>query len=316
MRVSVVVPTRCRPALLARCLDALLAQRGIAASDYEILVVDDGHDGATERLVQERARGPVRIHYLRTSEKRGPAAARNIGWRAATAAVIAFTDDDCIPDPQWLSSALAGFQAEVVGVWGRVVVPVPVQPTDYEREVSRLEHAPGVTANCLYLRQALAQLGGFDERFTLAWREDTDLLFSVIKRCGRVAHVPRAVVVHPVRAVPWGVSLGLQRKSMFNALLYKKHPRLYRERIQRGPPWRYYGNTLALMIMLLSSGAAAVAALLVWIATFASFLSDRLKGTSREPAHVLEMLLTSVLIPPTAIFWRLYGAVKFRVPFI
>lgn len=315
MRVSVVVPTYRRPELLQRCLDALLAQCDIAASDYEVVVADDGSHGATRRLVRERARGPVRVRYLNTKQRRGPAAARNLGWRAARAPVIAFTDDDCIPDPHWLSAALAGFSEDVVGVWGKVIVPVPDRPTDYEREVSRLEHAQGITANCLYLRRTLERLGGFDERFTTAWREDTDLFFSVIKHDGRVAHVPQAVVVHPVRAAPWGVSLRLQRKSMFNALLYKKHPRLFHERIQRGPPWRYYANTAALLAMAAAGGAMAVAALFVWVATVGSFLADRLRGSSRRPAHVLEMLVTSVLIPPMAVYWRLYGAFKFRVLF-
>ena len=58
---------------------------------------------------------------------------------------------------------------------------------------------------------------------------------------------PQAVVVHPVRPAAWGVSLGQQRKSMFNALLYQKHPQLYRCRIQPGPPWHYYRIAGALL---------------------------------------------------------------------
>src|SRR5207244_12953942 len=65
---------------------------------------------------------------------------------------------------------------------------------------------------------------------------------------------PDAVVVHPLRPASWGVSLRQQRKSMFNALLYKKHPRLYREKIQAAPPWHYYGIVGALLALLVGVG--------------------------------------------------------------
>ena len=83
-------------------------------------------------------------------------------------------------------------------------------------------------------------MGGFDERFTAAWREDSDLAFTVLERHECIVRAPRAIVVHPVRAARWGSSIGQQRKSMYNALLYKKHPALYRARVQASPPWRYY----------------------------------------------------------------------------
>ncbi|MDQ5852192.1 MAG: glycosyltransferase, partial [Chloroflexota bacterium] len=102
--VSVVVPTFERPALLQRCLAALLGQQ-FEPSNYEVVVVDDGVSDETRRLVEcwserGKARG-VCVRYLAAPHTRGPAAARNIGWRAARGAIIAFTDDDCIPDANW-----------------------------------------------------------------------------------------------------------------------------------------------------------------------------------------------------------------------
>ena len=78
-----------------------------------------------------------------------------------------------------------------------------------------------------------------DERFSAAWREDSDLHFTLLLHGGQIDRVPSALVVHPVRPARWGVSLNQQRKSLFNALLYKKHPRLYRQRIRPWPPWDY-----------------------------------------------------------------------------
>jgi hypothetical protein len=67
-------------------------------------------------------------------------------------------------------------------------------------------------------------VGGFDERFTAPWREDSDLVVTQLECNARLVRVPEAAVVHAVRPARWGVSVRQQSKSMFSALLYKKHP--------------------------------------------------------------------------------------------
>ncbi len=258
-RVSIVVPTYKRPDLLARCLEALLAQ-DLAPADYEVIIVDDADCIETRDMVQRRAkqarsRGHT-VRYLPAKFTQGPAAARNIGVRAARSEVIAFTDDDCIPCTGWLKAGLAALKDGVAGVAGRISVPLEGAPTDYENNASHLAHSEFVTANCFYRRDALLLVGGFDERFTMAWREDSDLIFSLQERGLQFARASDALVVHPVRAARWGVSIGQQRKSLFNALLYKKHPALYRQKVQSGPPWRYYGIVGALLVVL--AGAIAM----------------------------------------------------------
>ncbi len=87
--------------------------------------------------------------------------------------------------------------------------------TDYELNARNLVRSEFVTANCFYRKQALEAVGGFDERFRMAWREDSDLFFSLLERSngsGPSAFVqaPDAVVVHPVRPAGWGVSISQQ----------------------------------------------------------------------------------------------------------
>ncbi len=252
------------------------------------------------------------VRYIPAAEMRGPAAARNRGWRAALGEVIAFTDDDCIPAPSWLRNGLQALAGGADGAYGQVVVPVPEHPSDYQRNATGLERSEFVTANCFYRREVLEQVGGFDERFSLPWREDTDLYFTVLEHGFQLVHARAARVYHPIRPARWGVSIGQQQKAQYNALLYKKHPYLYRRKIQPRPPWHYYAMTLAL--------AAAVAgtpwALAVWGLMVLAFCAFRLKDTSHAPMHVLEMALTSALIPVLAVFWRLRGALKFRVLFL
>ncbi len=260
------------------------------------------------------------LRYLPAWNTRGPAAARNLGWRSARGQIIAFTDDDTIPDANWLASGVDAFVDGVAGVSGRVIVPLPEHPTDNERNTTHLERSHFVTANCFYRRTALEEAGGFDECFGMAWREDSDLFFTMQQRGWPLAWSKSAVVVHPVRPEKWGSSIRAQKKSYYNALLYKKHPALYRKFIQARPPWHYYGMVLSLsagLVALLNGRQrAAKAGFAGWLAFMARFITNRLNGTSHAPAHVAEMTLTSLVIPFLSIYWRLRGAIKWRVWFL
>lgn len=319
--VSVVIATLNRPMLLDRCLRALSDQT-LPCSMYEVVVVDDGLDASTEAVVDDwRRRCPeFVVRYCRSAATHGPAAARNVGWRAARSTLIAFTDDDCIPARDWLAAGTEKFSRPEVGaLWGRIVVPVTTRPTDWERNVAGLERAPCATANCFYRRTVLESVGGFDERFTEAWREDSDLQFGALARGVTIVHEPHALVTHPVRPGRWGISVSLQRQNRFNALLYKKHPALYHRFNRHEPPWAYY---FTVGLVLLSGLAAVIGALWLaailaggWMMMSAVFCLRRLRGSTHRPAHVMEMIVTSLLIPPYAVYWRLYGAVQYRVAF-
>lgn len=323
VKVSVVIPTCGRPQLLLRCLNALVEQ-SLSPDDYEIVVVDDGHHDETETLVArvaEQTQGRPVIRYLRPEGTRGPAAARNRGWRAARAELIAFTDDDTIPDRDWLRYGLFAMQTgERPAIWGRTVVPTPPVPTDHEKNTRGLEAARFITANCFVRKAALEAVGGFDERYRKAWREDADLYFALMERYGEIDQVSAAVVVHPVREAPWGVSLKQQSNVYYDALLYKKYPRLYRERIRPVPPLRYYaivGSTfLGLGCAVFGAWAWAGAAWAASMVLIGSFAWQRLRDTSREPRHVAEMIVTSAAIPFLSIYWRVRGAFHFRTPFV
>jgi hypothetical protein len=131
------------------------------------------------------------VRYIALTGAHGPAAARNAGWRGARGAILAFTDDDCIPDPGWLRAGLSAFTGDVAGADGTIVVPLPERPTDYQRDTAGLAGAEFATANCFYRRDVLAAVGGFDERFSMAWREDSDLFFALLERGYEVARARR-----------------------------------------------------------------------------------------------------------------------------
>lgn len=323
-RISVVIPTWRRPALLGRCLDALCKQ-SLPGDAFEIIVCDDGPDDATRTFVETVARrqhasgGPV-VHYLPVHATQGPAGARNLGWRHARADIVAFTDDDTEPDRDWLAQGLAAMQPAFAAVSGRVVMPLPDPPTDYALNESGLTTAEFVTANCFVRREALQVVGGFDERFTLAWREDSDLQFKLLRQAYQIGRAPDAVVVHPLRPAPPGVSLRQQRKVYFDALLYANDPVRYRRHIRARPPWEYFVIVACLLLVpgaaVLQAPTVVMAALLVWAALTLAFAWRRLRRTSHAPSHVFEMLWTSIAIPPLSVYWRLLGAWRFRVGFL
>lgn len=320
-KISVVVPTHQRPELLKRCLRAI-AQQNFAPADFEIIVADNAGETRTRHTVADfAANSAVNVRCVFAANRPGPAAARNVGWLAATGEVIAFTDDDCLPDANWLAEGWQIFaaDAETAAVAGKVEMPLPAPPTDYELNEAGLTTAEFVTANCFVRRSVLTILGGFDERFAAAWREDSDLHFRLLENNLKIAAAPRAIVVHPIRPARFGVSLWQQRKSMFDALLYRKHPQLFLEKISFSPLEFY------VIVLALNAGIAAAAtehqtaarlAGAVWLILTARFCVKRLRRTSRQPRHVFEMIVTSALIPPVAVFWRLRGAFKFRIFFL
>lgn len=321
--VSIVVPTLGRPRLLQRCLAAIVLCRTQRA-DLEVLIVDDGPSLGTQAIIAAWAAryvgAGIGLRYEANTGNHGPAAARNRGWRAARGSIIAFTDDDTEPASDWIEQGLRAFDQDIDAAWGRIIMPIPRVPTDYELDARGLERAEFVTANCFCRRDTLIRLDGFDENFRTAWREDTDFYFRLLESGARIAHVADAVVVHPVRPAPWGVSLRQQRKVLFDALLFKKHPHLYRERIRAKPRFDYYAIVAALlgaaMGLALSASSLAIASGGLWLALTVWLGGKRLLPTSKAPTHVVEMLVTSMLIPPLAVFWRFYGAVKYRTLFL
>jgi GT2 family glycosyltransferase len=321
---SIVVATRGRPQLLNRCLASLVLQ-SFDPDRFEIIIVDDGPSEDTREVVvgwaahTEEKGGPL-VTYIPSMGPHGPAAARNHGWRAARGAIIAFTDDDTIARADWLRNGIQAFADDVHAVCGRIVMPLEHTPTDYELDAKNLETAEFVTANCFCRKKVLEDLGGFDERFRFAWREDSDLHFRLLDYQANIVREPNAVMMHPIRPAGWGVSLQQVKKVQFDALLYKKHPTLYRRKIRAKPRWDFYLTVGALLAMLVSllAGAkgATVLSGLVWAFMTGRFCIQRLRKTSKAPGHVLEMLVTSALIPPMAVFWRAVGAFRYKVGFL
>ena len=314
MNFDVVVPTVGRDSLRL-LLGALAAADG--PSPGRVLVVDDRRD---------RSRAlPVSGVEVIAGRGGGPAAARNLGWRRATAEWVAFLDDDVVPGPSWLADLardLEGLEAEVAASQGRIRVPLPAsrRPTDWERNVHGLETARWATADMAYRRDVLAQVGGFDERFPRAYREDADLGLRVVRSGYRI--VPgRRVVTHPVRVAGGTVSLRVQAGNADDALMRGVHGRGWRASagIPRGRRARHLVVTAAGLagvgawVLARRGGRARWVAALAgagWLAGTVELALARIVPGPRSAGEIARMSATSLLMPPVATWYWLSGWVR------
>lgn len=191
-----VLATRDRPQLLEGALGAL---RSALGSQDELLVVDSASRGAGTAEVCAR----LGVRLLRLDQP-GTSRARNEGLAATTAPLVAFTDDDCLPQPGWAAALAGAFADARVGVvTGRVVadreVPAPVSLETSEQPRAFAEPV-GHGANCCFRREALLAVGGFAEHLGpgtpgLAG-EDADAFRRVLAAGWTGRYEPKALVVH------------------------------------------------------------------------------------------------------------------------
>ena len=198
---SVVIPTYRRNDLLARCLDALApGVQTLPAGRYEVVLTDDGPEGENaQSMLAER------YPWARWTQgpRRGPAANRNHGARQVQADWIAFTDDDCIPDPGWLQ-AFADARAahpDAQVLEGKTVCREPLK--------SPLTHSPTNehggylwSCNMAIRREWFERLNGFDESYPYPAIEDVDLRERIKEAGQSFPFISGAVVDHPPRPVP------------------------------------------------------------------------------------------------------------------
>ncbi|MFG3518191.1 glycosyltransferase family 2 protein [Streptomyces bobili] len=315
---SVVIPTIGRPCL-ADCLRALAA-----AADRppeEVVVVDDRPEPAGELPLEAAGVLRGRVRTLR-SGGRGPAAARNAGWRTVGTPWTVFLDDDVRVLPKWsrlLADDLDAAGPDTGGIQGRLTVPLPEdrRPTDWERGTAGLERAAWATADMAYRTAALAGVGGFDERFRRAFREDADLALRVME-AGWTLRRGLRTTRHPVRPADRWVSVRAQRGNADDVLMTRLHGRDWWTRAEapRGRLPRHVLVTSAALTASLCAPAgrrrAAAAAGALWLLGTAEFAAARILPGPRTRDEVVTMAVTSVLIPPLAVRHWLDGLVRHR----
>ena len=316
---TVVVPTLGRPSLAALCR-ALAGQT--VRVDAPVLLLDD-RPGESDDLGRQLTGVEDLDVWVVRAGGRGPAHARNLGWRLARTRWVSFLDDDVLPAYDWYSDLLGDLvradRADAAGTTGQVRVPLPAhrRPTDWERGTAGLERARWITADLSYRRDRLAGVGGFDERFPRAFREDVDLALRLGADRGTVLDGNRRVT-HPVRRTDDWVSVRQQAGNVDDGLMRRLHGPGWHERAE-APVGRLPGHlattaAAAVAVAGLATRRRRVAAvgLLGWLAGTAELAWARIAPGPRDPAEVRRMVLTSAAIPVSACWHAVVGAVRHR----
>jgi glycosyltransferase involved in cell wall biosynthesis len=236
----VIIPTYNRLGLLKKTLQCL-DQQTYPSNQYEVIVVDDGSEDGTESYLR-RAAAQGKLRYIR-QENRGPAAARNRGVQAAQGEVVAFTDDDCLPDANWLTYLSESYtscsDSPPVAVGGRVENFSNGHWLRDFRALQNKHHLSSRTDNPEYLDTANAsfhksvflELGGFDESFPFPSGEDVDFGFRLIEAGYDFLIKPEAIVQHIGRVSLFDIIKQSFNRGRGNAYLKAKYPDRF-----MGPP--------------------------------------------------------------------------------
>ena len=230
--VSIVVPSHLRHLRLRWLLNALEEQT--LREPWEVVVVHD-YDAATAARVLDRHPLALagRLRHVAIPPGTGsPARQRNIGWRMAGAPLVAFTDDDCTPGPDWLKALVATARLNPGQVVQGQTRADPHEHAIFAAPHWRTLHIDPVnpyaqTANILYPRALLEELGGFDE--VAVSGEDVDLSLRARAAGRRVVAAPAARVFHAVEShsLPGIIRQNLKWRHL--AYLVSRHPEFRRE---------------------------------------------------------------------------------------
>lgn len=211
MQISVVIPTYNRYSVLIRTLKAL-NDSPLQTSSCEVIVVDDGSTDATPTMMPQLMSSlPYKLLYERQAN-RGPAAARNRGIAAATGDLILFIGDDIIPQPGFIAAHLRAHQVypqqqiAILGYtpWHPDVSQTPLaqwwEDNRFRYRVLLEGKTPDFsffyTSNISVKRAFLLKGELFDENFTSAAYEDTDLAYRLAQLGLKIVFEPEALAYH------------------------------------------------------------------------------------------------------------------------
>jgi GT2 family glycosyltransferase len=319
--VAVVVASHDRPLRLRWLLNALEDQT-LERERFEVIVAHDARGPETEELLRTHplARAGT-LRHVTFAPGPGPAEKRNAAWRAAVAPLVAFTDDDCRPPPDWLERLLAAASAHP-----GAVLQGTTRPDPDELEIAmRAPHARtqtidpptpwGQTCNMLYPRALLDRIGGLDDVFGLPAGEDTDLLQRAIAAGADYVAAPAALTYHCVEPGSLRESVRVAWRWQALPLVLERHPHL-----RRPLPLRLFWKPQHAGLCLGLAGLALarrtpLLALLAWLpwakAALPSYgLSGR--GLTRAAAELPGRLVVDAV--ETAGIAR--GAIRHRTPLL
>ena len=249
--ISVVIPTYKRPQMIIRCLNSLLKQ-DFDRSYFEIIVVDDGSgDDTGDRIGAWKQKNEgINLSYI-SQKNAGPASARNRGIEEASAEIVAFTDDDCEVDPNWISVILKYLNnyPGKLGVGGVTYTDI-AQVTPLTSQISNSIETDFPTCNVAYRASTLEEIGGFDESYPVT-NEDIDITWRILEK-GEIGHEETMRVKHPPRKDSFIKTMKGVRNLEGEFILWERLPKRYKKEHIHPLYFLFFHYTLKLPIKRLA----------------------------------------------------------------
>jgi glycosyltransferase involved in cell wall biosynthesis len=228
LKYSVIIPAYQAAGTIATCVRALNNQT-IAREQYEIIVVDDGSGDTTAAIAKEAG-----ADHVISCPHRGPAATRNSGVAASRGGIVAFTDADCEPPPDWLKKITEPFQDPGVdgakgtyktrqkSLMARFVQLEYQEKYDKMHDQERIDFVD--TYSAAYRRNVFDQHAGFDPAFPMPANEDIEFSFRLAQLGHKLVFAPQAIVFHPHVST---IAKYFRRKyyvGFWRVRMYRLHP--------------------------------------------------------------------------------------------
>jgi glycosyltransferase involved in cell wall biosynthesis len=244
--VSVVVPVYNSEKTLEACIQSLLDIDHPKGS-MELIFVDNGSTDSTPEILKRYADKII----LLSEKKRGPAAARNRGIKAATCGIIAFTDSDCVVDKSWLRELVKPLEDPAVGITGgKILAKQPCNEIekfgedihDHYKALNIYKPPYAITMNWASRLSTLKEAGLFDEG--LLRGEDSDLSYRICQAGYKMAYVPEAVICHENEKGLKGLFMEGFAHGFYSVQLLKKHKDL----VKRAGHRRFVANDYVVIL--------------------------------------------------------------------
>lgn len=316
---SVVITAHQQPAQLLKCLDAL-GRQSIARHQFEIIVVDDGDSPAMAAAVAlftrqlNRQHGTLDIRYLPQPISRGAAAARNRGWQAARGRLVAFTNDECLPQPTWLANALSCFDDTTEFVIGQLWIQPPYLADPVSPDTLHIDPVSLLSANCFCRKPTLERVGGFPET-VYSRQADVLLLANLTRQAIAIKKSNKVSVVHHM-SDPRAMARQFQPQPYgYNAVSDGQQAQ------QPGEHVSISKQSLPIHCAAISGALTGLTGLLtggflltivgfgVWLMLSALF-GRREQPQARQQAAFIQQVGVQLATPFVSVYWQLYSTLK------
>jgi GT2 family glycosyltransferase len=307
----VITPTHFRPEKLQQLI-ASLEQQTLPMELFEVILVPSPNDTGVASLPSTKLN--LRILSADNDPYNGTSASykRNAGAKSARAPWLAFIDDDCVADPQWLFNALKHAQGHhCQAIEGLTKIPMPEKITYTYKGLQRLSKAGGYqTCNMFYKKDVFLECGGFDLNFPF-YLEDTDLAWTLLDRGHKIVFEETCIVEHPVPAPDVNRLLFNAYRARLIPYLYKKHSHIFLAQgwkaLQRFQ-WFFLAAHSFLLIWFFASPSAfrLLTTVAVVLSLSAAYTAKQLQGCSFKMEEAVKMWFYYMITPWITVFqlWR------------